>query len=211
MIKFIIFVSRIFLVCCIFLFLNCSPSLTKLGFIEPKALSDDEILEIGNGKFNIKNGSILKLDRARFDTYLDSLKSEELSHDLYQPLQFRYYNKEGELEVLYANCDVHVEKKKGKYEWYWNKYGTFDSNPPANPLKKEYLPGTTIRDELSLYIPLSEKEISFDNNKPTIIVFWSIELDKHALELVKLSEQYVTKFDSVNVYYVNTDEQVLIN
>ncbi len=91
---------------------NCSPSLTKLGFIEPRALSDVEIIEIARGKFNIKNGNILKLDRAKFDTYLDSLNNDELSHDLYQPLQFRYYNKEGELEVLYANCYVPVEKRK---------------------------------------------------------------------------------------------------
>ncbi len=67
--------------------------------------------------------------------------------------------------------------------------------------------GTTILDELSLYIPLSPSEIKYDKNKPTVIVFWANELDKHALELVKLSEQYVTKYDSVNVFYVNTDEQ----
>jgi len=184
---------------------SCSHSLTKLGFQEPKKLTDSEILEIAESKFKIKNGSLLKIDRAKFDTLLNSLDNAELSKDLFQPLQFRYYDKKGDLKVLYANCDVPYKKVKGKYEWYWNEYGTFDNYPPRNPVIKEYIEGFNIKDEIESYIPLQMGEIKFDNNKPTIIVFWANEWDKHTLELIEFVEEYIKTNESVNLLYVNTD------
>ncbi len=184
---------------------SCSRSLTQLGFQEPKKLTDNEILEIAEGKFKIENGVILKIDKVKFDTLLNSLNNSELSQDLFQPLQFRYYDKQGNLKVLYANCDVPYKKVKGKIEWYWNKYGTFDNYPPQNPVTKEYLDGFNIRDEIESYIPLQTKELEFDNSKPTIIVFWANEWDKHARELVEFVEEYIKISEPVNLFYINTD------
>lgn len=187
------------------LLLSCSPSLTKLGFQAPKALSNSEILKIAKEKFNIENGVIMKIDRVKFDTLLNSLENVQLSHDLYQPLQFRYYDSSGNLKVLFANCDVPYKKVKRKYEWYWNEYGTFDNYPPTDPLNKEYLNHFNIEEEIESYIPLEAKEFKLDQNKPTIIVFWADEMDKHALELIGLVKHYFKMAEPVNLLYVNTD------
>jgi len=168
-------------------------------------LTNAEVLELAKEEYGLTDfDRILRVDRPRFKTFLNSLSNENLKNDLYQPLQFRYYDSLGTLKVLYANCDVQYEKKKGKHVWYWNHYGTFDSFPPEEPISKLYLHGQNISNELSSYIPLNTANLNLDSRKPSVIVFWSTGMKEQSQNLIDLVKNY-SKSNSANYLYVHTE------
>ncbi|MEM6525527.1 MAG: hypothetical protein AAF693_17130 [Bacteroidota bacterium] len=185
----------------IFLAIGCNP---PKGTTSSANLSAKDVIQVANERYELAEGPLFRLDQEKFNDLLKSLSSEELRNDLYQPLQFRYYDSAGKLKVLYANCDVPYKKKKGEYIWYWNKYGTFNSFPPTEPVPNSYLEELNISEELSSYVPLNTEEFRFNANHPSIVVFWSHNLSKQSLNLIELVKNYSTN-TKTNYLYVHVE------
>ena len=187
--------------CLLSLLLACSVNKSAISAVQ---LTDQEIVQIAETELGLAGERLARVDQDKFKQFVSTLVSEGLRNDLYQPLQFRYYDSLGSLQVLYANCDVPYKKQKGDYVWYWNQYGTFDSYPPVQPVSKPYIKGLNLSEELDIYVALTEGAMDLDLTFPTIVVFWSHNLMEQSTNLINLTRN-LEREANVNMLYVHVE------
>jgi hypothetical protein len=187
----------------IFLIL-CSSCNQIFGLKEQKILNKKEIT-LEARKRGIPDFELVIIDVSAYKKYLEELKDTILRKHAYQPLQVRVYDKEGKPVLVLVNCFV-----GGFPNLNWNKYGTFDSYPPASVYFKPDSGSLYYKDELTLFKGINGEILNPDNFEKkdlNIIVFWSRFMNRQSKRLIQTIENYRKKYrdHQIKVTYVNDD------
>mgnify|MGYP000554288951 CR=1 FL=1 len=178
---------------------SCTVFYPLVGIRNAKQLSDEKIEKYAR-KVGITNENIYKIDPSLFGI-LDSIKNKSLRNDLIQPLQFIYFDASDSAQLHLPNCYV-----GGFPKLLWNNEGSFDQYPPE---RKIFGVVDTVfyKPDLMRYIvPLQGNSVHpEDFEGEVIIILYARVLHKNAKHLVKLMDDYQSKFPEAKVVYVNTD------
>ena len=117
-----------------------------------------------------------------------------------QPLQAMYFDEEGKLVSFHNNCYA-----GGFPVLKWNKDGQFDKFIPVTTIP---ITDTALNLELLLlYIGPSDKPVSLEKTKWTVVVFWCDFMLKQSKELIKTAKinLLLDNSHSTRILFVNTD------
>lgn len=197
MFRYLFFVSIVFI--------GCRPlARNYMGVKKSKFLSDKQIIKWSK-KFEISSIDVYKLDVQSYKKAVSSINDSIIEKDLFQPLQLKSFNGNGEKQLHLLNCIV-----IGFPELDWNTYCSLDSFPMATNKAPVIHSPFSLEKEISFLIPLDNSKIMLSNlseQEEILIVYWSRSMNKRSIELINAVKEYVTWYSDhrIRVYYVNND------
>jgi len=175
----------------------CSSCSAILGIHQPQKLSDAEMMRFKK-KIGIQDSATFFIDK----DYLEVTKycsALEKKHHL-QPLQIKFYNKEGKLMSFFINCNMPMKGTKLN----WNNNEVLDSF---------YHKTATQIDSCVSLNSLTEKikstnnsRISWnDNNQLVAIIFWNKFMLKQSRNMIQQYKTAIRKNEklAITTIYVN--------
>lgn len=182
-------------------FSGCSLILSKMYGVNYIDDFNRENYEKFLSSIEIKKYESIVCDSIDFTKIISLGNTKKQKNDLGQPVQILYF--EGNLLKSYhANCYA----KGSMTNLNWNTEHRFDFFPPISALDKDSISLTLNDFEKKLQI-----EMVSEKNDYTIIIFWTLMLEKVSKSAINIVNENLTKYNgnnnsNVKIYLVNTDK-----